>query len=71
MGTEEEEDDEAPVNILTGADWESVNYKVENVSARETKKVVERKTKINLKREKRDKERKNASETGMLLLLTM
>jgi len=30
-GTEEEEvDDEAPVNILTGADWESVNYKVEN-----------------------------------------
>ena len=33
-GVEEEEevDEEPPVNILTGADWESVNYTVNSVS---------------------------------------
>ena len=28
---EEEADDEAPVNIINGADWESVNYRVQQV----------------------------------------
>ena len=31
LENEEEMNDDAPVNIITGADWESVNYKVDQV----------------------------------------
>ena len=67
LDTEEEEvDDEAPVNILTGADWESVNYKVENVSKRDEESVRKKDKDKYKKRRRYIKKRKERERLDIL-----